>query len=73
MAQYKLIDVSSVIRSKNSGPFELTFDVIFRDFEMYNKVKDAKIFNEEMFCNLYHIKKKTLSILYTLIQPRLLR
>ena len=58
MAQYKLIDVSSVIRSKNSGPFELTFDVIFRDFEMYNKVKDAKIFNEEMFCNLYHIKKE---------------
>ena len=29
MAQYKLIDVASVIRSKNSGPFELTFDVIF--------------------------------------------
>ena len=34
MAQYKLIDVASVIRSKNSGPFELTFDVIFKDFDM---------------------------------------
>ena len=56
MAQYKLIDVASVIRSKNSGPFELTFDVIFKDFDMYNKVKAANIFNETMFCNLYHIK-----------------
>ena len=56
MAQYKLVDVASVIRSKNSGPFELTFDVIFKDFETYNKVKDANIFNEKMFCELYHIK-----------------
>ena len=37
--KYKLIDVASVIRSKNSGPYELTFDVIFKDFDMYNKVK----------------------------------
>lgn len=56
MAQYKLVDMASVIRSKNSGPFELTFDVIFKDFETYNKVKDANIFNEKMFCELYHIK-----------------
>ena len=56
MAQYKLVDVASVIRSKNSGPFELTFDVIFKDFEIYNKVKDANIFSEKMFCELYHIK-----------------
>lgn len=56
MAQYKLVDVASVIRSKNSGPFELTFDVIFKDFDMYYKVKDTNIFNEKMFCELYHIK-----------------
>ncbi len=55
MAKYKLIDVSSVIRSKNSGPYELTFDVIFKDFEMYQKVKEAKIFNNEMFAPLYNI------------------
>ncbi len=33
--RYKLRDVASVIRSKNSGPYELTFDVIFRDPETY--------------------------------------
>lgn len=52
---YKLTDIASVIRSKNSGPYELTFDVIFKDFEMYEKVKAAKIFNEKSFAKLYNI------------------
>ena len=38
--EYKLTDVASVIRSKNSGPYELTFDIIFKDFEMYQKNKE---------------------------------
>ena len=49
MAQYKLIDVASVIRSKNSGPFELTFDVIFKDFDMYSKG------NKSNHCSSYSI------------------
>ncbi|OPZ31960.1 MAG: hypothetical protein BWZ00_00258 [Bacteroidetes bacterium ADurb.BinA174] len=53
--KYKLTDVASVIRSKNSGPYELTFDVIFKDFEIYERVKAAKIFNEKMFASLYHV------------------
>lgn len=27
MQTYKLVDMASVIRSKNSGPYELTFDI----------------------------------------------
>ena len=53
--KYKLIDVASVIRSKNSEPYELTFDVIFKDFDMYNKVKAAKAIDEKAFCRLYNI------------------
>ena len=53
--KYNLTDVASVIRSKNSGPYELTFDVIFKDFEMYERVKTAKIFNDNMFAELYNI------------------
>lgn len=55
--EYKLIDIASVIRSKNSGPYELTFDVIFKDFDMYNKVKAAKAVNEKEFAKLYNIKE----------------
>ena len=53
--QYTLRDVASVIRSKNSGPYELTFDVIFKDFAMYEKIKAAGVINAKDFAALYNI------------------
>ena len=65
MQKYKLIDVASVIRSKNSGPYELTFDVIFKDFEMYGKAKAAQILRPETFCPLYSIPESDIiNIIY---------
>lgn len=65
MTTYKLIDVASVIRSKNSGPFELTFDIIFKEFDMYERVKAANIVNKEMFAPLYNIPQEhILSLVY---------
>ena len=55
--KYKLVDIADVIRSKNSGPYELTFDVIFKDPAMYRKVAGAKVFNASMFAALYGIKE----------------
>lgn len=57
MAKHKLVDIASVIRSKNSGPYELTFDVIFKDFETYGKVKAANAINKDNFSALYGIDK----------------
>ena len=57
--KYKLVDIAHVIRSKNSGPYELTFDIIFKEHEMYKKVAAAKIFNPSMFAALYGIKENT--------------
>ncbi|MFA6770985.1 MAG: DUF4387 domain-containing protein [Bacteroidales bacterium] len=57
MMEYKLRDVASVIRSKNSGPYELTFDIIFKDVEMFNKVKAAQAINNKMFAKLYDINE----------------
>ena len=57
--KYKLPDLADVIRSKNSGPYELTFDIIFKDFSMYKKVIQAKVFNSSMFAELYGIKEST--------------
>ena len=54
MQKYNLIDVASVIRRKNSGPY----DVIFKDFDIYGKVKAAQIFNNKMFADLYKIKEE---------------
>ncbi len=57
MAKHKLVDLASVIRSKNSGPYELTFDVIFKDFETYGKVKAANAINKQNFCAMYGIEE----------------
>lgn len=62
---YKLKDIASVIRSKNSGPYELTFDVIFKDFDMYEKVKEAGSINKDNFAALYNIPQSDIiSLIY---------
>ncbi|HER24719.1 MAG TPA: DUF4387 domain-containing protein [Candidatus Atribacteria bacterium] len=50
-----IIDLVKVIRSKNAGPFELTFDIIFKDKETYQKVKETKVITKELIAQLYHI------------------
>jgi hypothetical protein len=51
----KLWQVSKLIRSKNSGPFELTFDVIFKDHATYERVRDAGTINAEWFGRTYRL------------------
>ncbi len=63
--KHKLTDIASVIRSKNSGPYELTFDIIFKDFETYEKVKAAKAINKDNFTPLYKIpESQIISLVY---------
>lgn len=50
-----LNEVARIIRSKNSGPFELTFDVMFDDPAVYKRVKDADIFPNETIKSLYRV------------------
>ena len=50
-----LKDVTQVIRSKNAGPFILTFDVIFKDLEVYRKVKEKHLINRDLIKKLYNV------------------
>ncbi|KAK5956201.1 hypothetical protein OHC33_002775 [Knufia fluminis] len=50
-----LADIASVVRSKNSGPYELTFDILFGDQATYKKVKETGILTRETIAKLYHI------------------
>lgn len=60
----KLIDVTEVIRSKNAGPFELTFDIIFKEWDMFEKFCQAKIINEQLIADLYNIEvEKVINII----------
>ena len=55
MKKVKLFDCADVIRSKNSGPYELTFDIIFKEQAMFEHFRDANIMTKAVFANLYNI------------------
>ena len=60
----KLWQVAKLIRSKNSGPFELTFDVIMKDKQAYERVRDAKVINVEWFAHTYRLKPGVIKIIH---------
>jgi hypothetical protein len=55
MERRKVSELAKVIRSKNAGPFELTFDIIFNDAETYERVKQSGVLSPELFARLYRI------------------
>ena len=59
----KLWQVTKLIRSKNAGPFELTFDVIFKDHVTYQRVRDAHLINAQWFAGKYRLKPEVVSII----------
>ena len=52
----KLTDITDVVRSKNAGPYELTFDIMFKTDQWFERVADAKVLNEQLICKLYRIR-----------------
>ena len=51
----KLGDLARLIRSKNAGPFMLTFDVMFEDEGTYRKVIDAQVLTRSTFASIYQV------------------
>jgi hypothetical protein len=51
----KLGELASLIRSKNAGPFELTFDIMFDDKESFQRVKDSNTLTRQVIGDLYQV------------------
>lgn len=51
----KLVDLAAVLRSKNSGPFSITLDILFDSMEKYERVKQANVITREKIASLYNI------------------
>jgi hypothetical protein len=51
----KLSQCASLIRSKNAGPFALTFDVMFASAAAYELVKRSGVLTAERFAGLYGV------------------
>lgn len=50
-----LKNLAKIIRSKNSGPFEITFDVMFDDLATYQRVARSGVLTRELVCKLYNV------------------
>jgi hypothetical protein len=57
----KLFDAAAVLRSKNSGPFEITVDALFSDPEVYYKIKNSGLINKERISKLYNIAQDNIT------------
>ena len=51
----KITELAKVIRSKNAGPFEITFDIMFDDAGIYEKVKNSGVITSKLIAGLYNI------------------
>jgi hypothetical protein len=53
----ELWQFTKLIRSKNAGPFELTFDIIFKDRESFDEVLRSGRLSSETISQLYGVDR----------------
>ena len=51
----RLSELARVIRSKNAGPWEITFDVMFASRESYVQVRDSNVLTADLIAELYAV------------------
>ncbi|SJZ36234.1 protein of unknown function [Enhydrobacter aerosaccus] len=55
-----LRNIAKVVRSKNAGPFEITFDIIFKSREDYEAVRKSGIITKELVSELYGVPSQAI-------------
>ena len=60
----KLADLARLIRSKNAGPFELTFDIMFEDEARYRRVKASGALTREAVSQRYGLPPDQVKFFY---------
>lgn len=50
-----LQDLAAVIRSKNAGPYEVTFDVMFTDPAVYRRVRSSGVLTRATVRDLFRV------------------
>ncbi len=57
-------ELAQLIRSKNAGPFNLTFDVMFEEEDTYRRVVDARVLTKEVFCRIYDLPQEQVLLVH---------
>ena len=61
MSTHTLSELAKTIRSKNAGVNKITFDIIFRDRENYERVKRSRVLTRASVAALYRIPPERIS------------
>ena len=59
-----LFDMCSLIRSKNAGPFVLTFDLMFASKEFYERAKRTRALTAQHMVEFYGAKEEDVTLVY---------
>lgn len=59
----RLIDLATILRSKNAGPLFVTFDVMFDDQNNYERVKKSGALNKESIAEIYNTAPENVAII----------
>ena len=55
MSTRTIRDTLASVRSKNAGPFTVTFDLFFKDIETFNEIKNSNVLNPESVGKMYRL------------------
>jgi Domain of unknown function (DUF4387) len=56
-----LADLAKTIRSKNAGVDKITFDIIFDNRAVYDRVRSSGVLSREAICRLFRIPASRIS------------
>ncbi len=57
MKTVPLICLARIVRSKNSGPFELTLDVFFKTPAIYRRARARRLIRPDLITRLYRVPR----------------
>ena len=60
----RLNDLATILRSKNAGPLNVTFDVMFDDREKYLRVRESGVLTPEAVGALYDVSPDQVRIIF---------
>ena len=60
----QLAELARLIRSRNAGPFELTFDIMFDDDATYQRVKNSGALTREVVAKCYSLPVSDVKFFY---------
>ena len=59
----KLNDIAAILRSKNAGPLNVTFDIMFDNREAYLRVMNSGVLTPELVAELYDVPAKYVDVI----------